>query len=77
VLDQALDNLAHCIAEKSKKIANYRAKYPEWWLAFPDHIGIDLMEHEEQAMRRQAPKGHVFNKIVILDINNPKRTWIL
>lgn len=77
ILDQVLENLAHCINEKSNKISNYRSQYNEWWLAFPDHIGVDLMDHEELEMRRRAPTGHGFSKIIILDVYNPKRTWLL
>ncbi len=32
------ESLRRCIEDKSDKVANYRAKYPEWWLVLVDHM---------------------------------------
>jgi hypothetical protein len=39
VVSDIITNATACIAEKTKKVAEYRAKYPEWWLVFIDYIG--------------------------------------
>lgn len=38
VIPELEKNLGICIAEKSRKIAPYRSKYPEWWLVLVDHM---------------------------------------
>jgi hypothetical protein len=37
-------NIRICVKKKTEKIANIRAKYPEWWLILVDHIGFGQME---------------------------------
>lgn len=39
-------NLGLCIAEKTAKVAAYRARYPEWWLLLVDQIGYGLVSEE-------------------------------
>jgi hypothetical protein len=46
LLDELERNLRLCIAEKTAKVARYRALYPEWWLVFVDHIGRGLPSEE-------------------------------
>lgn len=38
VIPELEKNLAICIAEKSVKIADYRDRYPKWWLVLVDHM---------------------------------------
>ena len=37
-------NIRICVKKKTEKIANIRAKSPEWWLILVDHIGFGQME---------------------------------
>ena len=38
VIPELENNLALCIAEKTRKIAAYRSRYPQWWLIFIDFV---------------------------------------
>jgi len=68
-------NLKLCIAEKTAKIANYRAKYPEWWLVLPDHIGYGLDAFEQELFQDQVSLTHTFDKVVFLDPRDPGRSF--
>ncbi|GAA4042260.1 hypothetical protein GCM10022281_24230 [Sphingomonas rosea] len=69
-------NLAHCIAEKTGKIAPYRARYPEWWLVLPDQIGYGLDDFEQELFFDQASiTPGSFDKIVLLDPRDVGRVF--
>lgn len=63
------DNIRHCIEEKCRKIARFRKKYPEWWLLLIDRIGYGAWE----PIRVQ----HNWDRVVLLDPQNPSRTFEL
>jgi hypothetical protein len=44
VIPELEKNLTLCIAEKTRKIAPYRSKYPEWWLIFVDFVMGGIQE---------------------------------
>jgi hypothetical protein len=64
------------IDEKTAKIAVNRAKYPEWWLLMPDHIGYGLNEFE-QGLFGDAddldPGG--FHRVILLDPRDASRSF--
>jgi hypothetical protein len=69
-------NLKHSIVEKAAKIAGCRAKYPEWWLVLPDHIGYGIDGFEQELFFDQvtvSPEG--FDKIILLDPRDPARVF--
>jgi hypothetical protein len=68
-------NLRFCVAEKAKKIASVRAKYPEWWLIFSDHIGLGLDDFDKECFRDQVSISHNFDKIVLFDPRDPTRAF--
>ncbi len=70
-------NLKLCVAQKTKKIAKIRGKYPEWWLVLPDHIGYGLDGFDKQQFRAQVTLNHSFNKIVLLDPRDHTRAFEL
>lgn len=76
LLGEIETNLRHCIAEKTAKIANHRARYPEWWLVLPDYIGYGLNESERELIYDQTtlhPGG--FDKIVLIDLRDVSRAF--
>lgn len=75
LIEEIEANLKLCIAEKEKKILNVRAKYPEWWLVLPDHIGLGLDPFEQQLFRNKVNLIHNFNKIVLIDPRDPTRSF--
>jgi hypothetical protein len=60
VVAELIRNLSAYIAEKTKKVAPYLNRYPEWWLVFVDYIGNDSEAADVRAhITRAAPWGRV------------------
>jgi hypothetical protein len=55
-------NLKLCIEEKTRKIAPYRAKYPEWWLVLVDFIAAG--EQEEVHIT------HDWDRVIVIHPSN-------
>ena len=57
-------SLEFCIAEKTRKIADVRHKYPEWWLVMPDLIDWGVDDLDQQAVREQITIQHPFDRVI-------------
>lgn len=70
-----VENLRHCIAEKTVKIAKVRGwdRYAEWWLMLVNHITPPLNEQEVELIRAQLGVAHRFGKLLVLDRCEPTR----
>ncbi len=75
VFAQVLQNLKLCIAEKERKISHYKHKYPEWWLVLPDHIGHALDAEDRHQFRSLPPLVHSWNKVILINPNNPSHAF--
>jgi hypothetical protein len=75
IVAEMLDNIAHCASEKLQKIANFRDKYPEWWLVFTDHIGLGLDDYDKQQLLAQAKRPAGWDKIVVVSPSDSTR-WL-
>ncbi len=75
ILAQIFQNLTFCIAEKERKVAPYKHKYPEWWLVLPDHIGRGLDAEDEQQFRALPPLVHSWNKVILLNPGKPTHVF--
>ncbi|CAO4195130.1 hypothetical protein [Methylorubrum extorquens] len=76
LIEKIRSNLAHCVTEKTGKIAAYRPKHPEWWLVLPDQIGYGLDEFEQSLFLDQATvQPGSFDKIVLLDPRDAGRSF--
>jgi hypothetical protein len=64
VVFDVITNATVCIAEKNKKVAAFRAKYPEWWLIFIDYIG---MPSEAEDVRRHITRPKEWNRVIFLN----------
>lgn len=76
LIGEMAENLKHCIAEKTAKIALYRTRYPEWRLVLADHIGFGLDAFEQDLFLDQVtvdPGG--FDRIVLLDPRDASRAF--
>ena len=71
IVAEMLENVAHCAAEKLKKIANVRGKYPEWWLVLTDHIGLGLDEYDKQQFLAHAERPVGWDKIIVVSPSDP------
>ena len=79
VMDEIEKNLRLCIAEKEQKIASYRDRYAEWWLALVDHMHyyscIGQEEREEFRVKIMPDIRYTFNKIILLDPQDHHRAF--
>lgn len=67
-------NLKLCVAEKTAKVAAFRARYPEWWLVLPDQIGYGLDDFEQALFFDQVTvQPGAFHKIILLDPRDATR----
>lgn len=73
IVAEMLKNLQHCIAKKSQKIANVKAKYKEWWLVFVDFIGQGLDDYDRQQLLAHAKRPADWDKIVVVAPSEPIR----
>jgi hypothetical protein len=73
LLEDMETNLARCIAEKTRKIAPYRARYPLWWLLLVDHVGYGLDPFDQSLFRDQVTVDHDFNRVILVDPLHPAR----
>ncbi len=71
-------NLNTCIQEKLRKIAQFRDKYPVWWLVLADHIGYGLDDFDQSMFRDLVSLTTVgFDKIVLLDPRKHRRSFVI
>jgi len=72
VVAELCRNLEICIPEKSRKVAAYLERYPEWWLAFEDRISYAQLDSGDLAQLRQA-LGPVaqFAKVILVNPVQP------
>lgn len=69
-------NVRICISEKTKKIADVRSKYAEWWLVLVDHIAYGCLDD----LDRKQLQGQVFlkgdwKKIILVDPQDQARAF--
>lgn len=70
-------NIEHCLTEKTKKIAPFRTKYPEWWLVLIDHVvyGFDPLDWKQF---KDSPRiTHSWDRVVLLDPSSSDRLFEL
>lgn len=75
IVAEMLANIEYCANEKSKKIANFKSKYSEWWLVLVDHIGLGLDDFDKQQFIEHAKRPTDWNKIVVVSPHDPTN-WI-
>jgi len=75
VLSEMETNIRHCASEKSRKIANVRQKYKQWWLALVDHIGYSLNEFDREMFREHVSIKHDWDKIILIDPRDHTRCF--
>ncbi len=74
IVAEMIKNIEHCSDEKLKKIAEYRSRYSEWWLALVDHIGLGLDDFDKQQfLTTYAKRPAGWDKIIVVSPNDPTR----
>jgi hypothetical protein len=66
VVSEIITNLALYVPEKTRKVAEHRAKYPTWWLVFVDYIGTP---DEQNEVRRHFKRPSEWDRIIVLNHN--------
>jgi len=66
LLEQLDNNLRLCVDEKTRKVAPYRSRYPEWWLVLIDQVAYGLPDHNRQQFRQNTRIEHDWDKIIIV-----------
>jgi len=62
-----VDNIRHCINEKSSKISERLEKYNKWWLYLVDYMGLGLNQREFLEVVQNVDNTGSFDKVVVLD----------
>jgi hypothetical protein len=77
-MDELESNLRVCIEEKTFKIAQYRSRYPKWWLVLIAQAvyGV-LSERNTQQFRQSTRIAHDWDKIVIVNYADHTRYFEL
>ena len=71
-------NLRLCIAEKTRKVAKVRHKYPEWWLALEDRIGHGVLdESDRRELRELVQADGDWAKIILVNPLSPVTSFEL
>jgi hypothetical protein len=74
VLSELLRNFRICIDEKTKKIAPYRHRYPEWWVAFEDRSSWGELDREElDKLRAALGDATGFTRLLLVNPLDPAR----
>jgi len=66
LLEQFDKNLRLCVDKKARKFAQFRSRYPEWWLVLIDQVAYGLTEHDRQQFRQNTRIEHDWDKIIIV-----------
>ena len=66
VLSELDRNIRICVAEKTKKIARVRERYPDWWLVLVDHVGYGLSDSDRAQLRQLLQLDHLWDKIILV-----------
>ena len=72
VLSEIERNLKICVDQKTAKIERVRYRYPEWWLALVDYIGLETRDYDE--LRKIVRLEQSWDKILII---NPQKSFAL
>ena len=66
-------NIRYCAAEKLRKVSKVRSRYPEWWLTLVDYVGFGIDDYDLEMFRNQVRIEHDWDRIVVIDPNEPTR----
>jgi adenylate kinase family enzyme len=76
VINDLKNNIIHALKEKEEKVAKYLNEYNEWWLILVNHISTKIRNQELDIIKQEIPLSKIFNKIIILDLNESSESVI-
>lgn len=77
LLSEMEKNIRDCAREKAQKIAKFKPRYSEWWLALVDYIGFSLGDLDRELFRAQVSIEHSWDKIILIDPRDFRRWFEL
>lgn len=77
LLQQIKSNIQICVAEKTKKVAEHRARYLEWWLALVDEVSYGLDNRDQRELREIMPAISEWDKVIIVSSADCTRAYEL
>lgn len=75
ILSEIHRNLQLCSTEKEHKVSRYRAKYLEWWLVLPDHIGYALNSNDRRHFHSLPSITQTWSRLVLINPHNPNHAF--
>lgn len=70
------NNIIHALKEKEKLVIKTKSNYSEWWLILINHISSGIRSDELKFLKQEIPRSEIFNKIIILELNNNSESVI-
>ncbi len=67
LIPQFRRSLEHCVAEKSRKTASFRPKYPEWWLLLVDELSYGLSVRDRDDYFAMQPLRSDWDRIIVVN----------
>jgi len=64
-----VENIRHCIVEKSFKVSNRLQTYREWWLYLVDYLELGLDANETSKVVKMVDYIGNFNKVIVLSFD--------
>jgi len=61
-----IENINHCIAEKTQKIQRYKDKYQEWWLVLVDFLVGGIGEPERTIVIQNIINIYDWKKVIVI-----------
>jgi hypothetical protein len=72
IVAEFLKSINHCIDEKTRKVAAFRHKYDEWWLALVNYTGMAL-DDRDRGQLLEALQPHSWDKVLVVTASDPPR----
>jgi hypothetical protein len=66
VISVYIENIRHCIVEKSSKIKQFKSRYKEWWLYLVDYMQLGLDYGDIEKVKSAISDLGEFNKVAII-----------
>ena len=72
LLSMYIENINHCIKEKSNKISQYQNRYNKWWLLLVDFMMWGLDENDISIVKPSISTLGLFDRLFIISFSNGK-----
>jgi hypothetical protein len=67
VVSLYIQNIKHCIADKTEKQRCHRDQYAEWWLILVDQIAYGIRKNEIDTVLRFVERPENWTKVILLN----------